>query len=465
MLELRNPSVWLPRRGVAHRHPGFRSEAGTVTALVGPSGTGTTSLLRLINRCLPPGARTTGDVLLDGRSLLTGNLDEVLARQLYVAQFPEDPRSVAEVLAAHRVSAVGYGLDDHVDWPVSSLPPDLAGQLGVAVLEHGPSRPIVLADQPAGALSAKWRERLGRALRDRARLGAHVLWAEHRLDCVWEFADAIVEPDTASVTVAGWRPGSVREPTLATLSRLARVAPPAPRTPESLIGALPHIERVTPIGQPRFSGQGRRVTLQMLGLESDGGLDIRPGESVGVVNLAGRSEPVARRLTQALKGVRVPSLLPSELTPESLCLQWDRAHRTDTRSRLSQVDGIRPRSPIATHSDGEVAALRLLLAHDTTLPLWLPHPQLGLDQAGQIRAQGELARGSSGIRIVTTRDVEFLVRSCHRILIVDGARLVSFGSPRAVLPHLPERPLVSRAFPGLSAIRLGDVIEALAVAR
>jgi phosphate transport system ATP-binding protein len=54
-----------------------------ITALIGPSGCGKTTFLRSINRLhdLTPGARHTGDILIDGRSIFAPGTDVVGLRQ------------------------------------------------------------------------------------------------------------------------------------------------------------------------------------------------------------------------------------------------------------------------------------------------------------------------------------------------------------------------------------------------
>jgi len=54
----------------------------TVTAFIGPSGCGKSTLLRILNRIydLYPGQRVTGEVLLDGRNILSKNEDLNLLR-------------------------------------------------------------------------------------------------------------------------------------------------------------------------------------------------------------------------------------------------------------------------------------------------------------------------------------------------------------------------------------------------
>ena len=54
----------------------------TVTAFIGPSGCGKSTLLRIFNRMydLYPGQRATGEILLDGMSLLDPKIDINLLR-------------------------------------------------------------------------------------------------------------------------------------------------------------------------------------------------------------------------------------------------------------------------------------------------------------------------------------------------------------------------------------------------
>jgi len=78
--------------------------ANAVTALIGPSGCGKTTFLRSINRLhdLTPGARHTGDILLDGESIFAPGTDVVALRQKIgmVFQRPNPfPKSVFDNVA------------------------------------------------------------------------------------------------------------------------------------------------------------------------------------------------------------------------------------------------------------------------------------------------------------------------------------------------------------------------------
>jgi phosphate transport system ATP-binding protein len=56
---------------------------GAVTAIIGPSGCGKSTMVRCLNRLheVAPGARVTGEVLLDGWNIYGGGVDPVLVRR------------------------------------------------------------------------------------------------------------------------------------------------------------------------------------------------------------------------------------------------------------------------------------------------------------------------------------------------------------------------------------------------
>ncbi len=75
-----------------------------VTALIGPSGCGKSTFLRTLNRMneLIPGARTEGEILLDGQSVHAGHLDAVELRRRVGMVFQRSnpfPKSLFENVA------------------------------------------------------------------------------------------------------------------------------------------------------------------------------------------------------------------------------------------------------------------------------------------------------------------------------------------------------------------------------
>jgi len=103
VLEARNYSFWYgPTQALTDITVSIPAHA--VTALIGPSGCGKTTFLRSINRMhdLTPGARHTGDILLDGESIFTPGTDVVGLRQKIgmVFQRPNPfPKSVYDNVA------------------------------------------------------------------------------------------------------------------------------------------------------------------------------------------------------------------------------------------------------------------------------------------------------------------------------------------------------------------------------
>ena len=67
----------------AIKHVSMDMKARDITALIGPSGSGKSSVLRAINRMneLIPGARTTGEVIIDRRNIYEPDVDVVELRK------------------------------------------------------------------------------------------------------------------------------------------------------------------------------------------------------------------------------------------------------------------------------------------------------------------------------------------------------------------------------------------------
>lgn len=151
-------------------------QVNRITALIGPSGCGKSTLLRCLNRMndLIPGARVTGEVLLDGQSIYGSNTDVCLLRKRVgmVFQRPNPfPLSVWDnVSFGLRVAGVTQKaklqevverslrgawlwdyLKDRLDSPALSLPLDQQQRLCVArLLAVEPE--VILMDEPCSAL-------------------------------------------------------------------------------------------------------------------------------------------------------------------------------------------------------------------------------------------------------------------------------------------------------------------------
>jgi ABC-type lipoprotein export system ATPase subunit len=173
----------------------LRAEAGTITALLGRSGCGKTTLLNLAGAMDFP---TSGDVLIDGRSTASLSDSELTAlrrtRIGFVFQFfqllptltvLENVELPLLLAGARNASAAAR---DRLEWvglpeKAASLPYQLSGgqQQRVAIaraLVHNPD--LLIADEPTGNLDTASGDQVLALLRDAAsRFGATILMATH----------------------------------------------------------------------------------------------------------------------------------------------------------------------------------------------------------------------------------------------------------------------------------------------
>jgi putative ABC transport system ATP-binding protein len=197
-LELRRASKTYQTNGQkleALREVSLEFEAGTITALVGRSGCGKTTLLNLAGAMDFP---TSGEVLIDGRDTSSLREDELTAlrrtRIGFVFQFfqllpaltvlenVELPLLLAGSASAHEAAR------DRLEWvglvdKMESFPYQLSGgqmqRVAIArALVHSPD--ILIADEPTGNLDNASGEQVLALLSDAAgRFGATVLIATH----------------------------------------------------------------------------------------------------------------------------------------------------------------------------------------------------------------------------------------------------------------------------------------------
>ena len=474
MLELTGFHCALPGHGPGLSDLSLSLDPGTITALVGRSGSGGGTLVRALAGDLPQGSHIGGTAVLNGRRIDGATRDELAGTVLWLSDEALPGGSVADYLRSlggDLSAAADLGLVAEPSRRVASLPVDLRLRLHcAALLAHRGSAaaPLILVDRVLGAADAPTRDRFCGLLRERARSGATVLWAAHDLDAVWEHADRIVELVGGHIRSCGapadWQPSTLPEPTLRAVARVLDLPSADCRSPEATVAALTKGERGLPRiplratrGTARPTGSGVVIDPTDVGV-SGPAIEIVPGECVGIVDVQGRPETLARRLIRQLPaGAVVPGQLPDTLHVAAAARSWERRHRLPTGDVLRLLPGVRPRSLLVDLSPGARARFRRALAHGVETPLWLSHPQAGLDP-WERRVLAEALRGSaSGTRLVTSRDVEFLVRACHRLLVVREGCVVGEGSPAAVVNLLPVQPVVSRAVGSTRYLRLEDV--------
>ncbi|MFI5234103.1 MAG: ATP-binding cassette domain-containing protein [Gemmatimonadales bacterium] len=172
--------------------------AGTVTALIGRSGTGKTTLFRVLEGSLRPAA---GTVRWDGVPIARVRPEELARRGL--ASLPSgtwlpDHLPAGELVgmlagvwggrAADVLAEAGIGAV--VDRPTASLS---GGERRMAEITVAlAARPSVLVlDEPFRGLAPVHRNALGVLLRRRASEGMAVLFADHDVVSVLEYADRV----------------------------------------------------------------------------------------------------------------------------------------------------------------------------------------------------------------------------------------------------------------------------------
>jgi osmoprotectant transport system ATP-binding protein len=198
--------VYPGRDGAAVDHLSLTVPAGEICVLVGPSGGGKTTALKLVNRLIP---LTSGDIRIDGKSILELDLIELRRSIGYVIQqvglFPHmtveanigtvprllgRPRSWIKARSAELLELVG--LDPSY---AKRFPAQLSGgerqRVGLArALAANP--PLMLMDEPFGAIDPIVRARLqDEFLRLQGELRKTVVFVTHDIDEAIKVGDRI----------------------------------------------------------------------------------------------------------------------------------------------------------------------------------------------------------------------------------------------------------------------------------
>jgi phosphate transport system ATP-binding protein len=169
-------------RGVSIKYGAFLAvrdidlaiERNRITALIGPSGTGKSTLLRSLNRMndLVPEATTSGEILYNGEDIYAPEVDPVEVRRRIgmVFQKPNPfPKSIYDNVAfGPRLNGVRQGLDDLVEASLRRAAlwdevRDKLGQSGLSLSGGQQQRlciaraiatspDVILMDEPASAL-------------------------------------------------------------------------------------------------------------------------------------------------------------------------------------------------------------------------------------------------------------------------------------------------------------------------
>jgi osmoprotectant transport system ATP-binding protein len=198
--------VYPGREGAAVDHLSLTVPAGEICVLVGPSGGGKTTALKLVNRLIP---LTSGDIRIDGKSILELDVTALRREIGYVIQqvglFPHmtieanigtvpkllgRPRSWIKARSAELLDLVG--LDPSY---AKRFPSQLSGgerqRVGLArALAANP--PLMLMDEPFGAIDPIVRARLqDEFLRLQQEVRKTVVFVTHDIDEAIKVGDRI----------------------------------------------------------------------------------------------------------------------------------------------------------------------------------------------------------------------------------------------------------------------------------
>ncbi len=210
-LDLRLPSTTDPRAStLVLKGIDFRAEAGCINVILGASGAGKSLLLRTLVGLLPAGARFTGNIVINGRTLDAAGLAaargtgtvlvpgsaatalnpvrRVAAQMRQTLRASGRPGSSADVLAALEAAAVDGALAGRHPHELSGGQAQrVALALGVAVESR-----ILLVDEPTSALDADTVGHIETLLRSRAAAGTTVVMVTHDLELARRLADHVV---------------------------------------------------------------------------------------------------------------------------------------------------------------------------------------------------------------------------------------------------------------------------------
>ena len=323
----------------------FTVARGETVALVGESGSGKSLTALAVLRLLPPGAVTTGRVLLDGTDMMAASPDRLRAMRGATAGIVfQEPmtslnplhrigRQVGEAMALHgrrptRTAIVA--LLDSCGFPdaaqrLDALPHQLSGgqrqRVMIAIaLANDPA--LLIADEPTTALDVTIQAQILDLLAaQKARRGLALLLISHDLGVVRRYADRVCVMKDGCIVEQGAAASVFANPTHP-YTRMLLDSEPRGR-PDPLPASAPVLAQATDICVDFATRRGllRRAASSLRAVDHVS-ITIRAGETVGLVGESGSGKSTMGlallRLTHAsgrvvFAGEDLQSLPPARL--------------------------------------------------------------------------------------------------------------------------------------------------------
>ena len=499
----------------ALRDASFTVPEGELVLVVGPTGSGKTSLLQCLGAQSAAAAQVTGRIIVDGVDLRDQRAAESRALVGLVRQDPAADMTggtVESVIAAGvrpraddahagqrqvEESLDLLGLATLRDRPVAELSGGQQQRVAIgAALAAGPR--VLVLDEPTSALDPVAAEEvlaiLHRLVHD---VGITVVVAEHRLERVVHHADSVLLVDEGRVTGPhdpatamaqstirppvvelglrfGWTPLPLSVRTARRQVRGLRAtlaaAPPAP-----VAAAPPAARKEVGVDLQRLSlVRGDVVALRTVTLQVRGGEVVAlmgrngAGKSSLLGVLDGALQPTSGRTAGSGRSALAPQDPASLLTDATVDHQLtanDDAFALPAGATSAVLEHLAPGLPRdrrpAELSEGQRmgVALSLVLARSSEVVL-LDEPTRGLDYPAKARLTmllTDLAANGRAV-VVATHDVELAAEVATRAVILAEGEVVADGPASRILGDSPAfAPQVAKIMAPLPLLRVSDV--------
>jgi microcin C transport system ATP-binding protein len=328
----------------------FSVNRGETLALVGESGSGKSVSALSILRLLPPSARTSGQILSEGKDLLKASEAELRqVRGRAITMIFQEPmtslnplhsveRQIGEILEVHRglkgeaarreiISLLGkVGIRDAAS-RLQDYPHQLSGgqrQRVMIAMALANKPDILIADEPTTALDVTVQAQILKLLKElQAEFGMALLLITHDLGIVKAMADKICVMQKGKIVEQGEMATLFAKPKHA-YTKMLMAAEPRGEPPKANPSAAPllHVDNLK-VWFPIRRGFMRRITGHIKAVDGLS-FDLRPGETLGIVGESGSGKTttglailrlIASQGAISFQGQRIDGLKSNAMRP------------------------------------------------------------------------------------------------------------------------------------------------------